>query len=208
MQGKVLSWMRDRTANQDSSPRNRLESTASLLERVRQGDLSAREELLSRYLPALRRWAHGRLPARARGFLDTDDLVQITLLRTLDHLEEFEPRHEGAFLSYLRRILLNQIRETLRRAARQALRGPLQEEIPQDGPSPLEEAIGKETLEAYEKALATLTEEQREAVVLRIELGLTHAEVAEALGYSSANAARMVVARCLVRIAEVMDAKR
>lgn len=44
------------------------------------------------YLAPLRRWAHGRLPAGARDLLATDDLVQETLLRTLKHIEGFEPR--------------------------------------------------------------------------------------------------------------------
>ena len=120
---------------------DRLDSTATLLRRFRQGDLAARDAILARYAPALRRWAQGRLPARARGLVDTDDLVQITLLRALGRLKEFEPRREGAFLAYLRSILLNQIREELRRA----LRRPRQEEIDEEslrdcGPSPLERA--------------------------------------------------------------------
>jgi RNA polymerase sigma-70 factor (ECF subfamily) len=77
-----------------------LESTAGLLERVRGGDAGARERLLSRYVPALRRWAHGRLPPRARELADTDDLVQVTLIRALDHLGDFEPRRPGAFLAW------------------------------------------------------------------------------------------------------------
>src|SRR5207249_7571997 len=44
-----------------------LESTATLLARVRKGDVAARDRILARYRPALHRWAHGRLPSRARG---------------------------------------------------------------------------------------------------------------------------------------------
>src|SRR6476660_8945498 len=76
-----------------------LESTAELLERIRSGDESARERLVSRYLPILKRLGHGRLPARARDLSDTDDLVQVTLIRALDHIETFEMRREGAFLA-------------------------------------------------------------------------------------------------------------
>ena len=174
--------------------------------RLRDGDFAARDRLLSRYLPLLRRWAHGRLPGRARDLADTDDLVQVTLLRALDHLKEFEPRQEGAFLAYLRRILLNQIRDELRRAGRQPRKEPLANDMREDSPSPLERALGRETLLSYEAALARLPEEQHQAVVLRIELGYTHQQVADALGMPSANSARMVVARALVRVAEEMDA--
>jgi len=136
--------------------------------------------------------------------VDTDDLVQITLIRALNRLEEFEPRHEGAFLAYLRQILLNQIREEVRRA----LRRPEQKEIGQDlqdcGPSPLEEAIGKELVSRYEIALGRLTRYQQEAVVLRIEFGFTYQQVAEALDRPTPNAARLLVTRALLRLASLM----
>jgi RNA polymerase sigma-70 factor (ECF subfamily) len=181
-----------------------LESTARLLARVRDGDGAARETLLGRYLPILTRWAHGRLPTRARGLADTEDLVQVTLIRALNRLEEFEPRREGAFLAYLRQALLNALRDEIRRSARRPGGEEPDESIPDPRPSGLEEALGRETLERYEAALTTLTEEQREAVILRIEFGYTHEQVAESLGKPTANAARMVVSRALLRLAEVM----
>jgi RNA polymerase sigma-70 factor (ECF subfamily) len=184
-----------------------LESTAALLTRIRAGDANARERLLGRYLPILKRWARGRLPASARDALDTDDLVQVTLIRTLNHLEEFEPRREGAFLAYLRHILLNSLRDQLRRVARRPGGEPLDEEVADSSPSVLEQAIGRDTLERYEAALAELPAEQQEAVILRVELDFTHQQIADALGKPSANAARMAVTRALVRLAEAMDAR-
>lgn len=178
-----------------------LETTASLLARVRDGDELASDRLVGRYLPILRRWAAGRLPPRARGMTDTDDLVQVTLLRALDRVKDFEPRREGAFLAYLRRILQNQIRDQIRSAGRRPGTEELREEI---APS-LEQTVGRERLADYEKALEQLAPEQQEAVVLRIEFGFTHREVAEAIGSPSPNAARMTVARALVRLAEVMN---
>ncbi len=38
------------------------ETTALLLDRAGGGDGAERERLAARYLPMLRRWAHGRLP--------------------------------------------------------------------------------------------------------------------------------------------------
>src|SRR5262245_46623761 len=94
------------------------DSTAVLLHRVRAGDTEARERLVARHLPLLRGWAHRRLPPGARALADTEDLVQITFIRALKQVEAFEPRHEGAFLAYLRQILLNAIRDEIRRARR------------------------------------------------------------------------------------------
>src|SRR5215472_16348641 len=91
------------------------EPTVALIRRIREGESTAREVLLKRYLPVLRRWAHGRLPASARDLSDTDDLVQVTLLRALNNISDFDARHTGSFLPYLRQIQLNQVRYELRR---------------------------------------------------------------------------------------------
>ena len=189
----------------DGRSRHPLESTVDLLAKIRRGDNAARERLIARYLPALQKWAHGRLPGYARSLALTDDLVQDSLLRALARLEGFEPRHPGAFLAYLRQILLNQVRDEIRRARRRPGMEPIGEDVQEMAPSPLEQAIGRERLAAYEKALAQLPDWQQEAVVLRIEMGFTHEQVAEAIGSPSANAARMLVTRALVRLAAEMD---
>jgi DNA-directed RNA polymerase specialized sigma24 family protein len=67
-------------------------------------------------------------------------------------------------------------------------------------------AIGRETLDRYEEALARLTVDDREAIIARVELGLSHHEIAEALGKPSDDAARMAVARALVRLVKEMGA--
>lgn len=188
----------------EGPPGSELESTASLISRIREGDNLAQELLLERYLPALRRWAHGRLPLRARHLADTDDIVQITLVRTLKKVKEFEPQHQGAFFAYLRRALQNQIRDQLRAAQRRPKQSLPDEPVAHQA-SPLEEAIGRERLEAYEKGLQQLTPQQREAVIMRVELGIGYEEIAEVIGSPSWNAARMVVSRALVRLSEMMD---
>ena len=188
------------------SPDRQLESPGSLLAQGRAGDAEAWCRLVTHYLPALLRWAHGRLPARARDLADTDDLVQITLLKALNKMDGFELKGEGAFFAYLRRILLNQIRDEVRRSGRSPGRAHLTDDLPDADASPLEQAIGREVLDAYEAALAALPPQQREAVVLRIEFGFTLEQVAEALESHSVDAARMVVTRALLRLGEAMDA--
>jgi RNA polymerase sigma-70 factor (ECF subfamily) len=59
-------------------------------------------------------------------------------------------------------------------------------------------------MEAYEAALSALTEDQHQAVVLRIEMGYSFQQVAEAMESPSADAARMLVARALARLSEKM----
>ncbi|MBZ0270053.1 sigma-70 family RNA polymerase sigma factor, partial [bacterium] len=177
----------------------------SLLRSIREGDDRARDALVRRFLPRLTRWARGRLPASARGLVDTDDLVQVSLVKALGHLEDFEPRRDGAFLAYLRRILTNTLRDEIRRAARRPAGVEMPGELGAGSPSPLEEVIGRETLEAYERALEALPERQRTAVVLRLELGMSHQEVADTIGDATSDSARMMVKRALVEIAESMS---
>lgn len=183
-----------------------LDSTAILLARARDGDETARELLFARFLPVLRTWAHRRLPSRARGMADTDDLVQVTLTRALARLPHLEPRQEGTFLAYLRRILLNAVREEVRRSSRRGgEHDALTEDLADDRVSVVEEVLGREKMRLYEDAVARLPEDQQEAVILRLEFGYSHAQVADALGKTSPDAARMTVARALVQLARAME---
>jgi len=197
--------MRNKTTPRTESE---IESTARLLERVRGGDPTARNDLVARYLPMLRRWSHGRLPRVARDITDTDDLVQVALIKALDKVEGFVPRREGAFLAYLRTTVLNSVRDELRQMAQRPGREPLDERLPTLEPSSVERAIGKEMLEAYEAALSALPEEHQEAVIMRVEFACTYQEIADALGKPTANAARMTVSRALLRLAEGMNEHR
>ena len=118
-----------------------------------------------------------------------------------------EPTRDGGFLFYLRRALMNKIRDTLRRAVRRPADCSLPEELTAAEPSPLEHLIGTEMLEAYEQALVRLDPRQQEALLLRVELGLSYEEVAEAIGSPNAHAARMVVRRAMLRLVEVLDGR-
>ena len=173
-----------------------------LIRKARSGDSGASEQLASRFLGPLRRWAAGRLPKRARTMIDTDDLVQDTLLRTMQRIDGLDPERVGGFQSYLRQAVINRIRDELRRASARP-RSPVPENEPEDvGPSPLEEVLGQEALVRYDAALQSLRLEDREACLARVELGLDYTQIAEALGKPSRDAARMAVSRALLRLAQ------
>jgi RNA polymerase sigma-70 factor (ECF subfamily) len=189
----------------ETSPSTDLDSSLELLARARAGDAAALNDLCARYMPRLQRWAHGRLPAWARGALDTHDLVQDTLTQVIKHIYTFEPRHDAAFQAYLRQALLNRVRDEIRRVQRRPIGDPLDSARPSFDPSPLEQAIGQEALERYEAALQRLKPDEREVIIMRIEMGCSLAEIAEAQGRPSTAAAHMAVSRALVRLSAEMS---
>lgn len=182
-----------------------LDSTFDLVQRAKAGDRDAVDRIFARHLPALRRWASGRLPRWTRDLMDTDDLVQETVVRAVKRIGSFEPRHEGALQAYLRQAIVNRIRDEVRRTVRAPVTSALDDNEADRAASPLDEAIGHEAVERYEAALARLRPEEREAIVVRVEMDGSYHEVAQALGKPSADAARMAVSRALLRLAEEMN---
>lgn len=191
-----------------SFPSAPVETTVALLARAREGDQAAVEQLFSRHLKPLQRFARGRLPGWARDLADTDDLVQDALLQTFKKMEGFESRHPGALQAYLRQAVLNRLRDELRRRARAPGRVDLDDAEREPGGSLVEEAVGRDTMAAYDQALGRLKPEEREAVVGRLEMGFSYEELALALEKPTPDAARKAAQRALVRLAEEMQRER
>lgn len=181
------------------------ETTVELLELAKGGDHLALDRLLERCVPALRRWAHGRLPPTARSLNDTADIVQDTIISAMRRLEAFESRHQGALQAYLRQAVMNRIRDVIRQHSRRPQVSVLSDGIQDEATSPLEAAIGAENLERYEAALQRLDPRDREAIIGRLEMLYEYDELATVLGRPSAAAARMAVTRAMKRLAEEMQ---
>lgn len=185
-----------------------LASTLDLLERFKLGDQDAVNLLVERSIPPLRRWARGRLPAWARSLVETQDLVQVAIVRALPRLKEFEARHAGALQAYLRQVVANHIRDEIRKATRRPVAELSASRHEDTAPSPLEQAIGREGFERYEAALATLRPADREAIIARVELQQSYEEVALALQKPSPDAARVAVARAVKNLVAAMAGQR
>jgi len=189
-------------------PERDVNSSYALLLRARNGDEEARNELCARYLPRLRRWAHGRLPIWAREHLDTEDIVQDTLMQSVRRLEAFTPQHERAFCAYVSQALRNRLRDAVRRAMSRPPGHALSPDEPAREPSPLEQAVGGQLLGRYDAALQRLRDADRDLIVARVELGLEYAEIAGLLDKVSIAAARVAVSRALLRLAVEMGVER
>lgn len=183
-----------------------METTIDLLTRVRHGDDAAVSELMERSVPALRRWARGRIPDAARNFADTQDLVQEAFVRVLPRLTTGEADHPGALQALLRQAVADHIEDLLQdpQAARTDPSFPQVAFLSESAPSPVERVVGRDGLKRYEAALQQLSLADREAIVARIELQQSYEEVAIALDKPNADAARAAVTAALARLVDAM----
>src|SRR5688572_5964725 len=112
---------RDDTTAATAAPGNGSDthdSTLLILERARGGDRSAAVILLERAVPVVRQWARGRLPAPARAEANTEDVVQDAVLRALPRIARFRHDTVGSLQAYLRTIVMNRVRDLIRKSKR------------------------------------------------------------------------------------------
>ena len=182
------------------------DSERRLLERVRRGSRSALGALLTRHASWLRGWARGRLPAWARDGLDTSDIVQDALHRTLERLSNLRSAHAKALRVYLRRAVQNRIGDQLRRAMlRRSVVLPSEALLlSEEGAPQLRQVLDDQAWERYLAGLKQLTPLHRRLVAGRIECGYSFRQLALLERLSSPDAARMAFRRALVRLSKVM----
>jgi len=160
-----------------------LTTDEQLVERAKVGDADAFGEVV-------RRWER-KIYALAYGFTgsveDARDAAQETFVAAYRNLQNF--RGEAKVSSWLHRIAVNQCITRQRRARVRAETG-IDEEVESAGEaflstgehaSPARAAEAKERAEAVRRAVAALTPELREVVLLKEFEGLTFQEIADAL---------------------------
>jgi RNA polymerase sigma-70 factor (ECF subfamily) len=142
----------------------------------------------SAYLKLLaQRAVGGRLEAR----VDSSDLVQQTCLSAFKEFKNFDGDDEAQFVAWLRKIHEHKISDTIRRHVHTQKRAVGNEQSLDDSrmaagadlaavvSSPSQRAMRDEQAVKLAAALATLSDDQREAVRLRHLEGCTLAELAE-----------------------------
>jgi RNA polymerase sigma factor (sigma-70 family) len=180
-------------------------STLDLVARVRNGDQNALEAICQRCLKGLHAFAAGRMPARIRGMLDTQDLVAEALEKGFTKLLDLDLGREGALMAYFRQVLKNLIVDKIRAVDRAPKPVSLDDQHAVDTLSPLERALDREKVELYEAALQRLKPRDAELIVLRVEQQARYEEIALFLALPTANAARIGVRRALFRLAHEMS---
>jgi RNA polymerase sigma-70 factor (ECF subfamily) len=173
---------------------------------------------LERYRGYLHLLARLHLDPRLQSKLSSSDLVQQTLLKAHQSIEQFRGQTEEELAGWLRTILAHTVANELcrfRQAKRDvALERSLEEALDEsssrleawlaaDQSTPSEQAIRYEELMDLAGALNQLPADQHEAVVLHHLKGYSATEVAEQTGRSRASVAGLI-RRGLQRLRELM----
>lgn len=152
---------------------------AALIERARNGDRAALEQVLEQIAPLVHRFGLRmcRHPA------DAEDVLQDTLVAVMDHLGEYQGRASlASWVFMLARTACARRRRGLKNRPHLPEDAAGEATSVEDSP---EQAAGQKQLRAaLEQALAALSDEQREVLLLRDMEGLSAVEVSQSLGLS------------------------
>jgi RNA polymerase sigma factor (sigma-70 family) len=149
---------------------------ADLIARARAGEAGARDELVRRYLDEVY-----RLTCRILGDRDlAQDATQDTFVNALGALSRF--RGEASFRTWVLRIAVNAARSLGRRQVRRReVNLVLADHEPSREQDPATRAETVTEARRVEDVLGRLPPKQRLAVALRVQHGLSYAEIAVAL---------------------------
>jgi RNA polymerase sigma-70 factor, ECF subfamily len=192
----------------------------SLIRDARRGDSEARDRLLEAFRNYLRLLARTGIDASLREKADASDVVQETLLKAHKNFAQFHGQTEAELATWLRQILANCLTDLFRRfrvsQARQVARERSLEEVldhsslalsrlvAAPGLSPSENAERRETSVVLADALADLSDDYREVIMLRSLEERDWDAVARIMGRSN-NAVRMLWARALKRLRPLIE---
>jgi RNA polymerase sigma-70 factor (ECF subfamily) len=155
------------------------------VERIRDGDLSARDEMLRAVHARLERLARKmlrRFPAVGR-WEESGDLLQNAVLRLLRALEDVEPTSVRDFFGLAAEQMRRELLDLARHYQARRATGPSSAGLPEPA-APAEDPDDLDKWCAFHEAVARLPGEQHEVVGLIYYHGWTQAEVAEQMGLS------------------------
>jgi RNA polymerase sigma-70 factor (ECF subfamily) len=147
-----------------------------LVEESRSGDSWAFGRLFDHFYEPIYRYIASRIQRPS----DAEDLTQLVFVKALEALPRYEARGIP-FGGWLFRLARNAVIDFVRTRHEHSELDTIVERAGSDaGPDQI--AVTREDIDAVAAALASLTDEQREAIALRFFAGLSAREAAEAMG--------------------------
>jgi len=185
--------------------------TTQLLQRWRDGDESALDDILRRHLPWVRQHVRERLGADLRAKLASEDVVQEAMLDFLRNGPRFVPANEAQLRALLARIVTNTLcdqgnwfRAARRRMAAEVhLASSVELGDPAATDQPAADAASREQAERLRLAMEVLGERDRQLLVWRQWEQLSFAAIGSRLQMEE-EAARAAARRALERLRETM----
>ncbi|HUP79145.1 MAG TPA: sigma-70 family RNA polymerase sigma factor [Pirellula sp.] len=168
-----------------------------ILALAKQGDESAKGELLNRFRPYLNVIAQRHLDERLQSRLDYADLVQTTFLEATRDFDQFRGESVESLLAWLRHILRNNVStahqqhlSVQKRSARKevTLRVSsesggsslgMQDMVPSESSSPSQRMMRDEAAVVLAICLEQIPETQRQAIRMRYLEGMSLIEISE-----------------------------
>jgi RNA polymerase sigma-70 factor (ECF subfamily) len=170
---------------------------ATLIERAKRLDRAALSELYKRHVQAIYRYVYYRV-----GDVEVaEDLVSEVFLKALEGIESFTYRGVP-FASWLYRIARARVIDYFRRQAKRDYL-PLDETLVAGKVEPYIEGEARLQHEELRLAIARLTEDQQQVIILRFIEGLSNATVAQILGKTE-GAVKSLQHRALASLQRIM----
>ncbi len=170
------------------------------------GERDAVDRVLRWVRPLVLRYCRARVGGQEKTFASADDVAQEVCLAVLTALPSY--RDQGRpFLSFVYGIASHKVADAHRNAARN--RADLVPELPEtpeltEGPEA--QVLQNEVTGRMAKLLHNLPERQREVLILRVVVGMSAEETAEAVG-STPGAVRVAQHRALSRLRNLLTAR-
>jgi RNA polymerase sigma-70 factor, ECF subfamily len=180
-------------------------ASADLVKRAQAGAADALDLMYERCAARLLAFIRLRMGRELRARLESRDILQATLLKSLEHLPDFHGTHGGSLMAWLAKIAEHEIRDRVdyqkrdRRDLAREIRLETDPSIPAVARSALTQAIMTEEAERLEAALDELPPAYREIILLRKFQELSFADIGRRLGKSE-DACRMLLARALTAL--------
>jgi RNA polymerase sigma-70 factor (ECF subfamily) len=182
------------------------QETTRLLARAREGSSEALNEVYGRFAGRLLALIRLRLGPGLRSQVESRDVLQATLLKSFERMDQFEGSRGATLMAWLARIAENEIRDLADHHKRQ--RRDVRRNVPLSGAggalvdnvrSLSSQVVLEEEMLRLEAGLESLPEHYRQIIVLRKLEELGWAEIAGRLGKSE-DACRMLLARAMTAL--------